>query len=240
MLKDDINFFKNKIKNLEKNLSDKNNFEEKLKKEIESYKRQIIFYKDKMKIDISNTTKKLENLTNINTNFDHYKNLMSPKKSKKTYNKVNTSKVKKKDEISKQVNFEEINVNEFNAKLDNKDSSINGIDDSSKNIIFENVVNNNQNKSFNLLNSKTTFEKELQNSSNFDVKRNLNHSSYRDKNEIKINFQVKRYTENRVKESNLKRKIDGENLNFKKTENEKIIQNNCQNIYNVNINPIGI
>jgi len=240
-LRDDINFFKNKVKNLEKNLTDKNNFEEKLKKEIESYKRQINFYKEKMKIDICNTTKKLENLNNLNSNFDNFKNLLSPKRSKKSYNKENTLKLKKKDEISKNVNFEDIHLNEFNPKLDNKEFTINKKDDNSKNIFLENVLNseNTQNKSFNLVNSKISFEKEFHNSSNFDVKKNSNHSSNKDKKDIKSNnLQIKRFQETKLKEKSLKIKHD-ENSNYKKIENEKIIQNNCQNIYNLNINPVG-
>ena len=43
-----------RIRNLEYQLSEKYNNEIKLKKEIESYKRQLIFYKDKLKIDLIN------------------------------------------------------------------------------------------------------------------------------------------------------------------------------------------
>lgn len=205
-----------------------------------------------MKIDISNTTRKLENLTHINSNLEHYKaNIISPKKSKKVYRTNNTSKFKRQtpDDVSRQINFDDINVNEFNEKFEknnnnnnNKEISLNAKEENQNN--NENNYINFQNKSFNLLNSKVNYEKELHNSSNIESIRKLNNSSFKEKaKENKfITAQLTKRQNNeasKIRENNLKKKLD-ENLVFKKSENEKIIQNNCQNIYNVNINPIGI
>ena len=75
--KENINF-KLIIKNLEIQLKEKNNNEIKLKKEIESYKRQVTFYKDKLKLDLDGkqlnnskiniSTSKFINITKLNTN----------------------------------------------------------------------------------------------------------------------------------------------------------------------------
>lgn len=58
---------KEKIKNLEMKIKEKNANEEKLMKEIESYKRSIIFYKNKVKIYLGNNINK----TNL---YRHYNN----------------------------------------------------------------------------------------------------------------------------------------------------------------------
>jgi len=214
-----------------------------MKKEIESYKRQLNFYKEKMKIDLSNNTRKFENSSNLD--YNRQGNVYSPKKSRKIYKTLNTSKVKKKDDISKHVNYEEINLNEFSVKLENNDSNLNSKNEETRNVKIENLTicnnsNSIQNQSCLYLNSKNTNEKENPNFSFFENKRKLNLSPYKDKNDIcKINsIQIKRYSDNKTNESVLKRKLE-DNINFKKSENEKIIQNNCQNIYNLNINPIG-
>ncbi len=242
---------------------DKNGFEEKLKKEIESYKRQVNFYKEKMKIEIiSNTTRKLEKemQMNVNANLENYRaNALSPKKSKKALRINNTSKIKKKihDDVSRQVNFDDMKVNEFNEKFennynnnDNNEISFNGKEDiqNKDNLGNENVIlkNNFQsNKSLKLINSKVNNEKELHNSLNYESMRDLNNLLNKEKTkEIKFNNNChhfsKRHNEAaKIREANIKKKLD-ENVVFQKNENEKIIQNNCQNIYNVSINPIGI
>ena len=59
-LNKDINDKKEKIRNYELKLKEKTENEEKLMKEIESYKRRIIFYKDKIKIGLLSITRKNE------------------------------------------------------------------------------------------------------------------------------------------------------------------------------------
>lgn len=97
-----------------------------MKKEIESYKRQINFYKEKMKRDISYAAQKLESIVNNNTD-DHlasnniFKRIsnMSPKKSKTNYNQ-NISKIRSKYKTNKIISYnlsENItNLIEFNLR----------------------------------------------------------------------------------------------------------------------------
>lgn len=54
----DMNYYKTTIRNLEKKINDKIINEEKLKRENDSYKRQVIFFKDKLKLDMSTDYKK--------------------------------------------------------------------------------------------------------------------------------------------------------------------------------------
>ena len=55
-LNKELIYSKQTVKHLEKKLNEKERNEIKLKKEIESYKRQIVFYKYKIKIDILNNS----------------------------------------------------------------------------------------------------------------------------------------------------------------------------------------
>jgi alanyl-tRNA synthetase len=200
-----------------------------------------------MKIDISNTTRKLNNLTQINSNLDYFKaNAISPKKSKKIYRTIDTSKLKKKipEDVSMQINFDVDEVNKFNEKekSENKEINLNTkADIQNINLVADNILNNINNKSMNLLGSKVNYERELQNSSIFENIKELNNSSIKLKakeNKFNSALLTKRHNEARIKEANLKKKLD-DNVVYKKGENEKIIQNNCQNIYNLNINPMG-
>lgn len=111
-------FYKNKIKNLEKNLNSKNSFEEKLKKEIETYKRQLNFYKEKMKIEITNTSKKFENL-GINMRSFKLNNNNSTSKAKRYANNLNSSKIKKNLlEVSTKKKLNESNMKENGIKVE--------------------------------------------------------------------------------------------------------------------------
>ena len=58
----EINQHKVTIKNLESKLNEKNQTEDRLKKEINSYKRQVSFYKDKLKLEIQNQKEKAEKI----------------------------------------------------------------------------------------------------------------------------------------------------------------------------------
>ena len=76
---------KNAIRSLEIKLTKKNTNEEKLLKEIESYKRRIIFYKDKIKINLGMRQNNIINYTNINKNNYNQNN-------KKDLNDIKTQK----------------------------------------------------------------------------------------------------------------------------------------------------
>ena len=115
-LNKEINEKKEKIRNYEIKLREKTTNEEKLTKEIESYKRRIIFYKDKIKIGLLTRNKNnvirgsnsRENLRKTNINL-HSNNLSHSPNSK---NKLN------KDDISN-LTLEEDN-NKRNLLYDNK------------------------------------------------------------------------------------------------------------------------
>ena len=78
---------KNEIRNLEAKLTKKNTNEEKLLKEIESYKRRIIFYKDKIKINLGMRQNNMINYTNThkNNNNQSCKKDINDIKTKKTF-----------------------------------------------------------------------------------------------------------------------------------------------------------
>ena len=76
---------KNAIRNLEIKLTKKNTNEEKLLKEIESYKRRIIFFKDKININLGMRQNNIINYTNNNkNNYNH--------SSQKELNDIKTKK----------------------------------------------------------------------------------------------------------------------------------------------------
>lgn len=91
----DLNYYKNILKFNEKKLAEKTLIEEKLKKENESYKRQINFYKDKLKVDYLNPIKKLDQ----NNNNNNQLKLKSPIKNYLNINN-NTNNLKGKNFFS--------------------------------------------------------------------------------------------------------------------------------------------
>lgn len=107
---------------MEKRINEKIAGEEKLKKENESYKRQLNFYKEKLKVDYINPIKKID-LNYVNNNNKSNNNteskLMSPYKFiKPTHNGSNTSTINKslhKKKISNN-NVTEILINDINEK----------------------------------------------------------------------------------------------------------------------------
>ena len=77
----DINYYKNSIRILEKKILEKTSAEDKFKKENESFKRQLNFYKDKLKLDYLNPIKTID----FNNN-NHIKNTPPGKNSKNILN----------------------------------------------------------------------------------------------------------------------------------------------------------
>ena len=76
--------YKKIIKDMEKKLIDKTNNEEKLRKENESFKRQIQFYKEKMKIELYSKKSPSKNIITVkrkNDNIDLKNNTITPDKT---------------------------------------------------------------------------------------------------------------------------------------------------------------
>lgn len=103
-----------RIRNLEYQLSEKYNNEIKLKKEIESYKRQIVFYKDKIKIDILNNS--------IRKNIDKSYRSSSVRKTRTSTEENNSPQYNlKKTFLKSSKNF--INKKIKEAKEDEKENN---------------------------------------------------------------------------------------------------------------------
>ena len=121
-LNKELIYSKRTVKHLEKKLNEKERNEIKLKKEIESYKRQIVFYKDKIKIDILNNS--------IRKNIDKSYRSSSVRKTrtsteennspqynlKKTFLKSSKSFINKKIKEAKEDEKESNNYQIFNTE----------------------------------------------------------------------------------------------------------------------------
>ena len=121
-LNKELIYSKRTVKHLEKKLNEKERNEIKLKKEIESYKRQIVFYKDKIKIDILNNS--------IRKNIDKSYRSSSVRKTrtsteennspqynlKKTFLKSSKSFINKKIKEAKEDEKENNNYQIFNTE----------------------------------------------------------------------------------------------------------------------------
>ena len=121
-LNKELIYSKQTVKHLEKKLNEKERNEIKLKKEIESYKRQIVFYKDKIKIDILNNS--------IRKNIDKSYRSSSVRKTrtsteennspqynlKKTFLKSSKSFINKKIKEAKEDEKENNNYQIFNTE----------------------------------------------------------------------------------------------------------------------------
>lgn len=82
------------IRSLESKLSEKNQNEEKLKREVASYKRQITFYKDKLKLDLKTQKEKNKHTVHYQTN-NSYINVNNYNYSSTVLNTTNTTSNKK-------------------------------------------------------------------------------------------------------------------------------------------------
>ena len=174
-LNKEINEKKEKIRNYEIKLREKTTNEEKLTKEIESYKRRIIFYKDKIKIGLLTRNKNnvirgsnsRENLRKTNINL-HSNNLSHSPNSK---NKLN------KDDISN-LTLEEDN-NKRNLLYDNKKNYTDGNIKINKKIKIKESIYKNDLKNDYLVNrteydidGKDFEEKENEYNDNYTIKVN--------------------------------------------------------------------
>ena len=118
--KQTINFLQNK-------LNEKENNEIKLKREIESYKRQIIFYKDKLKIDLLNNSiqknliKSIRSSSVKKTRILTESNLIQNNKYK---NDISLPLKKSKSMINKKEKNDKINKNYINNYINKKEPII--------------------------------------------------------------------------------------------------------------------
>ena len=113
-LNKELIYSKRTVKHLEKKLNEKERNEIKLKKEIESYKRQIVFYKDKIKIDILNNS--------IRKNIDKSYRSSSVRKTRTSTEENNSPQYNlKKTFLKSSKNF--INKKIKEAKEDEKENN---------------------------------------------------------------------------------------------------------------------
>ena len=114
--KENINF-KLTIKNLEIQLKEKKNNEIKLKKEIESYKRQVTFYKDKLKLDLDD---KIINKTKRTLSTSKFINIKKLNMNKQTNNSLENEIMKNDYSIDDDLIYSKRNVEKFITGNKNK------------------------------------------------------------------------------------------------------------------------
>ncbi len=121
-LNKELIYSKQTVKHLEKKLNEKERNEIKLKKEIESYKRQIVFYKDKIKIDILNNSirknidKSFRSSSMRKTRTSTEENISPKYNLKKTFLKTSKSFINKKIKEAKEDEKEKNNYQIFNTE----------------------------------------------------------------------------------------------------------------------------
>ena len=210
-----------RIRNLEYQLSEKYNNEIKLKKEIESYKRQLIFYKDKLKIDLINHKLNETKRTLTNTKF------VPVKKINYHHNKTANNS------MEKEASFEN-NDNEKITSRNNRLSSYDKINTSSilKKKKLNKFINNNQN------NNKKEFIQKIQ-------KNNLIKSNLIFSNEVNNTLNISKFSinDNLTVDDKNNKNLEDKNLSLspnKKINKEKEIKkNNHTNSVQINIGNIN-
>jgi hypothetical protein len=210
-----------RIRNLEYQLSEKYNNEIKLKKEIESYKRQLIFYKDKLKIDLINHKLNETKRTLTNTKF------VPVKKINYHHNKTANNSMEKESSF-------ENNDNEKITSRNNRLSSYDKINTSSilKKKKLNKFINNNQN------NNKKEFIQKIQR--NNLIKSNLSFS-----NEVNNTLNISKFSinDNLTVDDKNNKNLEDKNLSLspnKKINKEKEIKkNNHTNSVQINIGNIN-
>ena len=171
-LNKELLYNKQTIKFLQNKLNEKENNEIKLKREIESYKRQIIFYKDKLKIDLLNNSiqknlikcssvKKTRILTEANLIQNNiYKNDISLplKKSKSMINKKEKNEKINKNYINNTINKKEPIIKRLTVKRKNYNKRyLNNENNASDYMIFteRNFINKRSKSPINIYSEKS-------------------------------------------------------------------------------------
>ena len=161
---------KNTIRTLEKQISDKINTEIKLKNEINSYKRQVTFYKDKLKIQLQNRSIAKERAEKENNNNTAINNTSINNTS--IYNSTNERNPSKesKDQKEKEI-FRSGSSSNLKKKYLNKtlELTIDSDEEKEKSIIANTNTNNNNNVS-NSTNNTPSSKKNIKFSSFKNVK----------------------------------------------------------------------
>jgi len=161
---------KNTIRTLEKQISDKINNEIKLKNEINSYKRQVTFYKDKLKIQLQNRSiakERAEKENNNNTSINNTSiNNTSINNSTNERNPSKESKDQKEKEIFRSGSSSNLKKKYLNKTLE---LTIDSDEEKEKSIIANTNTNNNNNVS-NSTNNTPSSKKNIKFSSFKNVK----------------------------------------------------------------------
>ena len=115
-LNKEINEKKEKIRNYEIKFKEKTENEEKLMKEIESYKRRIIFYKDKIKIGLLSRSREvgIKQKNNINKKNNQKKNYIFPNSDKKIQILFDKNIISNNEDLSSKI------IKKLNSKDDIK------------------------------------------------------------------------------------------------------------------------
>ena len=115
-LNKEINEKKEKIRNYEIKLKEKTENEEKLMKEIESYKRRIIFYKDKIKIGLLSRSREvgIKSKINVNKKNNQKKNYIFPNSDKKIQILFDKNIISNNEDLSSKI------IKKLNSKDDIK------------------------------------------------------------------------------------------------------------------------
>ena len=161
---------KNTIRTLEKQISDKINNEIKLKNEINSYKRQVTFYKDKLKIQLQNRSiakERAEKENNNNTSINNTSiNNTLINNSTNERNPSKESKDQKEKEIFRSGSSSNLKKKYLNKTLE---LTIDSDEEKEKSIIANTNTNNNNNVS-NSTNNTPSSKKNIKFSSFKNVK----------------------------------------------------------------------
>ena len=162
---------KNTIRTLEKQISDKINNEIKLKNEINSYKRQVTFYKDKLKIQLQNRSiakERAEKENNNNTAINNTSiNNTSINNSTNERNPSKESKDQKEKEIFRSGSSSNLKKKYLNKTLE---LTIDSDEEKEKSIIANTNTNNNNNNVSNSTNNTPSSKKSIKFSSFKNVK----------------------------------------------------------------------
>ena len=162
---------KNTIRTLEKQISDKINSEIKLKNEINSYKRQVTFYKDKLKIQLQNRSiakERAEKENNNNTSINNTSiNNTSINNSTNERNPSKESKDQKEKEIFRSGSSSNLKKKYLNKTLE---LTIDSDEEKEKSIIANTNTNNNNNNVSNSTNNTPSSKKSIKFSSFKNVK----------------------------------------------------------------------
>jgi len=190
-----VNYYKNTIRNLEKKINEKILAEEKLKKENESYKRELNFFKEKLKMEYINPIKKMD--LNIINNCNNNKNLNIPIKSSSPLKTNKNSKNGFDNILNKSIKKKIGNCNvisNFINDLDNKKDDISPIKKNSekKTKRIASVDEKIYQKANEKINNSINFEEKRFNSksNNSKLKEDSVHSTKRNNQNKKNKFKI--------------------------------------------------